>query len=628
MFSHEKLSQRELLLLHAALNPDAKVAAASWEAWSRAIPLEEASRAELRLLPAAYAHLYRVASLELPKIIRGKVRANFCATTLLADGSLPIIEELGRHCPVMLTKGLATCLRFKAWASRPMMDVDIHVPIEALDQACEVFAGRDWTPRYGMTWDSLVHRSSLRRNSWNFSNGTVDVDLHWRLRGSRTDRRLEARMWDSGEFVEYSGRKLSIQSAEFALLSALDHGFMRVNHSDALQTVVDSAWLLPMCRRNDLLQILAQAELMQPFNQLIAILGVVAPSERVSDMMRIMQPKRRQKSSANRSLESSTVGDARRHPLLHWIKDALGRTPRLNQLIRGWFGPIARWLRSRPARHRLMGPVRLALTLPTERAVLRHPLVYNMWNAFGRMPGLERAILKWSGPLSKPLTAPSAKLEYDLTDCAIIDEIGGPGWAWPQSNRACFWGDRADTRLMLPLNQMDDALLVITLAQLEQKKSPNGHIDVFANGHYATTIDKKNSGTCCVMIARRMLWGAWVEISFRPKNYSQDMAHPNTSRSLAARRVRILDRKSLTRVFSGHLAHLNTRLLEGEEPYASKLVRIKAKIENSPHKNASELPDDFDPLFYVLSYGDLFEREVDPFEHFIRFGSHEDRAWR
>jgi hypothetical protein len=68
--------------------------------------------------------------------------------------------------------------------------------------------------------------------------------------------------------------------------------------------------------------------------------------------------------------------------------------------------------------------------------------------------------------------------------------------------------------------------------------------------------------------------------------------------------------------------------LEGEEPYASKLARIKAKIENSPHKNANELPDDFDPLLYVLSYGDLFEREVDPFEHFIRFGSHEDRAWR
>ena len=58
----------------------------------------------------------------------------------------------------------------------------------------------------------------------------------------------------------------------------------------------------------------------------------------------------------------------------------------------------------------------------------------------------------------------------------------------------------------------------------------------------------------------------------------------------------------------------------------SPASRRRSKI--LPHKNASELPDDFDPLLYVLSYGDLFEREVDPFEHFIRFGSHEDRAWR
>jgi hypothetical protein len=174
----------------------------------------------------------------------------------------------------------------------------------------------------------------------------------------------------------------------------------------------------------------------------------------------------------------------------------------------------------------------------------------------------------------------------------------------------------------------DDLLIVVSLAQLEQKKSPNGHIDVFANGHYATTIDKRNSGTCCVLVTRGMLFGPWVELSFRPKRYAQDMAHPNTGRSLAARRARIFDRKSLMRVFSGHLAHLNARLLEGEEPYASKLARIKAKIETSTHKNASELPADFDPLLYVLSYGDLFEREVDPFEHFLRYGKQEERSWR
>lgn len=630
LFSYSKLSQRELLLLHAALNPDSAVAAASWMGWSLQVPFEEASRAELRLIPAAFAHLYRVApTLELPKKLRGKVRANFCNTTLLADGSLPIIEELSRHCPVMLTKGLAICLRFKAWASRPMVDVDIHVPIEALAKACQVLAGYGWTPRYGMTWNSLVRRSSLRRNSWNFTNGLVDVDLHWRLRGSRTEHWLERQMWSSGEQIEYSGRRLFIQSAEFALISALDHGFMRANRADALQTVVDSAWLLPLCKSNNFLRILRKSELLEPFKELLTILDAVAPSERVSNIARqIARPKRRLNGPVRHSFKLPTESAALRHPLLNKVRNALGRKPRLKRLILKWIGPLSKPLTPRSARHRLNGPVRLSFKLPTESAVLRHPLIYKVWNALGRTPRLERLILKWIGPFSKPLTPRSVRQEYDLTDCAAIDEIGGPGWAWPQSNRVCFWGDRADSRLIIPLSQVDDALIVIALAQPEQKKSPNGRIDVFANGHYATNIDKKNSGTCCVMIARQMLFGPWVELSFRPKRYSQDVAHPNTARSVAARRLRILDRKNLTRVFSGHLAHLNTRLLRGEEPYASKLSRIKAKIENSSHKNASELPDDFDPLLYVLSYGDLFEREVDPYEHFIRFGRQENRAWR
>ena len=65
-------------------------------------------------------------------------------------------------------------------------------------------------------------------------------------------------MWESGEEVGYSGRTLLIQSAEFALISSLNHGFLEGNRSDLLQTVVDSAWLfrfaiaatLSACLRN------------------------------------------------------------------------------------------------------------------------------------------------------------------------------------------------------------------------------------------------------------------------------------------------------------------------------------------------------------------------------------------
>ena len=571
-----ELSPRERLLLNAALNPDAAVAVASWQHWASQVPLEEAPPPELRLLPAAYAHLYRVApTLELPKKLRGNVRATFCRTTLLADGSLPIIEQLSRHSPVMLTKGLAMCLRFNAWASRPMWDVDIHVPFEALDKVCQVFAEFNWTPRYGMTGESLVRRSCLRRNSWNFTKGLVDVDLHWRLRGSRTEPWLERQMWESCEEVEYSGRTLLIQSAEFAVISSLNHGFLEGNRSDLLQTVLDSAWLLPVCKSDDLLRLLHKSELLEPFRVLTNILDGVEMSDWASTMARLIDK----------------ANEAR-------VKSAPAR---------GSFKPA------------------------TESALLRQPFLYWLWNLFGRKARLERLLLKWTGPLSKPLKPAHAKEEYDMRECAVIDEIGGPGWCWPEPDRTCFWADRADARLLVPLKHIQDHLLVLAFAD-HQRRSPNGRIDVFANGLYVTEIDlsKSVSATaCCVTITRRMLFGPWVELSFRPKPYVGGVAKHDRGLSVALRKLRILDLGRINEMFSGHNPpQLHMRLLRGEEPYASKFARIQAKIESSPHKGASELPEDFDPLVYVLSYGDLFEAEVDPYKHFIDYGRHENRAWR
>jgi hypothetical protein len=134
-----ELSAREVLLLNAALNPDASLAAESWKSWASQMLLENAPLHELRLLPAIYAHLSQIApDLTLPNKLRGKAKAIFTRNSLVTSASLPIIRKLSRQCPVMLTKGLAICLRFAAWSSRPMADVDIHVPLRSLETACRV----------------------------------------------------------------------------------------------------------------------------------------------------------------------------------------------------------------------------------------------------------------------------------------------------------------------------------------------------------------------------------------------------------------------------------------------------------------------------------------------------------
>ena len=68
-----EISERERLLLGAALRSDAVAAISDWERWASQIALEDAPYPELRLLTAVYANLSRVApSYELPRKLKGK----------------------------------------------------------------------------------------------------------------------------------------------------------------------------------------------------------------------------------------------------------------------------------------------------------------------------------------------------------------------------------------------------------------------------------------------------------------------------------------------------------------------------------------------------------------------------
>jgi len=153
-----------------------------------------------------------------------------------------------------------------------------------------------------------------------------------------------------------------------------------------------------------------------------------------------------------------------------------------------------------------------------------------------------------------------------------------------------------------------------------------------ANGLYVTKKDLSErlaETACCLVISRRMLFGPWVELSFRPRPYIFDVIEHATTLSAPARRLRVLDLRHMTEVFNGHeVPQLYLRLIRKEEPYTSKLARIQAKIDSSPHKRSRHIPVDFDPNLYVLSYPDLFEAEVDPYEHCSVFGRHENRLWR
>ena len=179
-----------------------------------------------------------------------------------------------------------------------------------------------------------------------------------------------------------------------------------------LQTIVDAAWLLPICQGNVLVPLLNKSDLLVQFRILISILQKIGPSETVSHYRCL--------------LGNAHIADSTTNPVL---------------------------------RHK------------TEMGILRQPVRYWLWDLLGRKSRLERLIIRFAGPFSKPLAQPETfKNDYDLRDCEQMDQIGGPGWGWPEPDNTCFWSDQADARFLIPLRHVGDYLIVLGLRRLFQSE--------------------------------------------------------------------------------------------------------------------------------------------------------------
>ena len=579
-----EVSDREGLLLTAALNPVPEVAVSSWERWRSEIVLETAPYPELRLLPSVYANLARVApGHPLPPKLRGKARAAFTTGKLRAHGIESTIEALRRESPVILAKGLAFCLRFNAWALRPFRDVDVFVPFERLQTAVELLRRGGWTPLYGLTWASLLGRTSLKRGSWNLTKDKQELDLHWSVLSGEAPDWLNRMMWRTAEPVDFFGGTF-LQSAELAFASSLHHGFLEGDHGDALQMIVDAPRWLTICEPDRLSAILEKIRILKEYEIVIAMLR-------------------------RYGLGKGAPGDA-----------AAGGRKQRGQGIGG--SPMGR-KRNQPA---IGAPNRL------ERAVLSRPAIYRLWQMLGRRASIERLLLTLTGPFSKPFAPPATfQQEYDLRDCGTIDRVAGPGFGWPEPERTCFWSDRADVRLLVPLSAVADHVVVVDLAE-DRHGSPNPHIDVFANGTCVARLDLTQIHALngySLVVPKRCLFGPWVELSFRPNPYIGEAKSVGTvgpRRSLPFRTLKVYTMGKISTLLGfGKIAQ---GLIAGSESYLSKYGRIRQKINVSIYKTHADIPKDFDPEFYVLHYADLFEAEVDPYEHIVTHGRHEGRVWR
>jgi hypothetical protein len=566
------LTGREADLVHAALSADRSTAVRAWNAWSESVVIEEAPHPELRLLPTVYANLSKIApDLALPPKLRGKARATFTFNRLIGHEALPALRALSEAMPVMVSKGAAFCARFNAWSFRQTGDIDIHVRRRHLRRAVDILTALGWTPKYGMTLHCLKRRTPLRRNSWNLTRQKSDIDLHWRLLDCADTREVEGRFWDTAEATSFLGLPVLMPSPEFSIIGSLRHGFAEGTRADALQTLVDCWHWLPRCDREML-------------GKLISLTGT-------DGLARLL---------------AAAFNDARLPP----------------------GGSASKLPAPKPSQKRHATP---KLKVRRDKFVIRRRPLYKLWERLGRRCMLERLVLRYFGPFSKPPAPASApRSEYDLRDCAVLDEIGGPGWGWPEPEHTCFWSDQADNRLLLSLPEMHDYLAIFSVSRAA-RYSPNPSVSVVVNGRLTRKLKLRSEGRTkfAILVPRSYLFGPWIEFSFRPRPFgATPFATYGQRRSLPAVRLQIIPAEKASLAFAVRdPTPLQCKVDRGEEPHYSKFKRVELKIRESAHKSDPRLPPDFDPVSYVLLHEDLLNAEVDPYWHFIVAGNGEGRPW-
>jgi hypothetical protein len=574
-----RVSEREQMLLKAALHVDEAHAIESCRLWQSSIDIEDAPYSEARMIPAVYARLSAIdPRLELPGKFRGKARSTFARNMMLARDTLPVLEELAKQWPLVAIKGLSICARYGTWSKRPLGDFDVRIRERDLERVCAYLEQEGWAPKYGLTWKSLLHRTALRRESWGIMRGHADLDLHWRIADGLQDTVLERELWSAAQRFEVLGRPVCVPSPEVMVAYSLNHGLRQGSQADALQTIIDVAQLLPDCAGGTLARVIARSGLIAEFD---AVCSVLMKSGRPVD-----------------------IG-----PLLRERIETL------------------RAQRSRPVARRR-----------AERELLRSPALYRAWEALGKPRSVERMLLRLFGPMSKPLRPGGQfRRSYDLRNCEVIDQIGGVGWSWPEPDYTCFWADRADVRLLIPVEKGRNYLVALSFAR-HRMASPAPHFAVTANGRFARAIDFRPSPatfTYFIPVPKAAIFADWLELSFRPYRFvseAEALKNYHLRRSLPAARLQLIafdapseDANSTTPI-PGAAPADEARGLNASQ--RRKFERVRQKIARSSFRDLSLIPESFDPVGYVLNYPDLLEAEVDPYEHYLLYGGPEGRHWR
>ena len=321
------------LLLRAALGSGSE-ALAAWTRWKTAVDLDRLDDRSKRLLPLLGENLRRLG-------VRDPLLARFAVMRHLVQASnrarfeeaAEILRALhAASIDTLVLKGMAVAtLYYGDPGLRPMVDVDVLVPVARRRDAIATLERAGWTPQWSVPDATLavIHSLPFR------GPGGREMDLHWHALMEGCDERADDDFWADAVALTIAGVATRTLSPTDLLLHACVHGirspFSWIADAAVLLRAATIDWdrLVAQARARDLVLPVADA-----LGVLVDVAGAPVPGE-------VLAALRRTPTSAFLRIEHGVRlrgrglgGTLPGHLCLHW------------------------------RRHRHAGPVRAVLALP------------------------------------------------------------------------------------------------------------------------------------------------------------------------------------------------------------------------------------------------------------------------
>jgi hypothetical protein len=173
--------------------------------------------------------------------LKGAYRMNWVRIQRLFAELRPPLEKLSAAgVDILMLKGAPLAVAYyRTPATRPMMDIDIAVPVDEVDRCLALLRELGWAPRAAFCKDVLRLRNALAI----YGPDAQEFDLHWRILPEFVDPRADAEFRRHNVPLRFLGQAVHMPDPTRLLVHSVFHG-VRWNAEPTVRWLADATLIL------------------------------------------------------------------------------------------------------------------------------------------------------------------------------------------------------------------------------------------------------------------------------------------------------------------------------------------------------------------------------------------------